>query len=121
MHCLNFRSVFAGPLFISFFVFSCPTLQFLFCLSSESLDRFRNVRDSEVSNCPNTCSNCFTKAWFNQLQELIDAAAYVPPPPSQEKLKRINRLARVENEKRLLDKKRAGSKKSERRNKGSWD
>ncbi|KAH9561061.1 hypothetical protein CY35_06G142700 [Sphagnum magellanicum] len=58
---------------------------------------------------------------LSKLQELIDAAAYVPPPPSQEKLKRINRLARVENEKRLVDKKRAGSKKSERRNKGSWD
>lgn len=29
--------------------------------------------------------------------------------------------AKIDNERRLTDKKRAGSKKTERRNKGSWD
>lgn len=58
---------------------------------------------------------------LSKLQELIDAAAYVPPPPSEEKLKRIKKLAKIDNERRLTDKKKAGSKKSERRNKGSWD
>jgi len=58
---------------------------------------------------------------LSKLQELIDAAAYVPPPPSEEKLKRIKKLAKIDNERRLLDKKKAGSKKTERRNKGSWD
>jgi peptidyl-tRNA hydrolase ICT1 len=58
---------------------------------------------------------------LSKLQELIDAAAYVPPPPSEDKLKRIKKLAKIDNERRLNDKKKAGSKKSERRNKGSWD
>lgn len=58
---------------------------------------------------------------LSKLQELIDAAAYVPPPPSEEKLKRIKKLAKIDNERRLLDKKKSSSKKSERRNKGSWD
>ncbi|KAG0566431.1 hypothetical protein M758_7G059900 [Ceratodon purpureus] len=58
---------------------------------------------------------------LSKLQELIDAAAYVPPPPSEDKLKRIKKLAKIDNERRLNDKKKAGSKKTERRNKGSWD
>lgn len=58
---------------------------------------------------------------LSKLQELIDAAAYVPPPPSEDKLKRIKKLAKSDNERRLNDKKKAGSKKTERRNKGSWD
>jgi len=58
---------------------------------------------------------------LSKIQECIDAASYVPPPPSEEKLKRIKKLAKIDNERRLTDKKRAGSKKTERRNKGSWD
>uniref|UniRef100_A0A7I4EQ57 Prokaryotic-type class I peptide chain release factors domain-containing protein n=1 Tax=Physcomitrium patens TaxID=3218 RepID=A0A7I4EQ57_PHYPA len=58
---------------------------------------------------------------LSKLQQLIDAASYVPPPPSKEKLKRIEKLAKADNERRLNDKKKAGSKKADRRNKGSWD
>lgn len=58
---------------------------------------------------------------LEKLQIILDKAAYVPPPPSEEKKKRINKLAKAENERRLGDKKKASSKKTERRNKGSWD
>lgn len=58
---------------------------------------------------------------LEKLQGILDKAAYVPPPPSEEKKKRINKLAKAENERRLGDKKKASSKKSDRRNKGSWD
>ncbi|CAI5933904.1 unnamed protein product [Closterium sp. NIES-64] len=56
-----------------------------------------------------------------KLQKIIDAAAYVPPPPSEEKKARIKKLAKAENERRLQDKKLKSNKKSDRRNKGSWD
>ncbi|GJP46533.1 hypothetical protein CLOM_g5808 [Closterium sp. NIES-68] len=56
-----------------------------------------------------------------KLQKIIDAAGYVPPPPSEEKKARIKKLAKAENERRLQDKKLKSSKKSDRRNKGSWD
>ncbi|XP_024539784.1 peptidyl-tRNA hydrolase ICT1, mitochondrial [Selaginella moellendorffii] len=56
-----------------------------------------------------------------KLQELVDAAAYVPPPPSQETKQRIARLAAAEDMKRLQSKKLSALKKSARRDKGSWD
>ncbi|KAL2629543.1 hypothetical protein R1flu_014229 [Riccia fluitans] len=58
---------------------------------------------------------------LGKLQEMIDAAAYVPPPPSEETKKKIQKLAKIENERRLQDKKKSSSKKADRRNKGSWD
>lgn len=57
---------------------------------------------------------------LSKLQEIIDAAAYVPPPPSEETKKKINRLAKIENEKRLDAKKKASTKKASRRS-GGWD
>eukprot|EP00250_Pteridium_aquilinum_P004079 c14316_g1_i1 orf=65-766(+) len=57
---------------------------------------------------------------LSKLQALIDAAAYVPPPPSQETKNKINKLARIENERRLDTKKKASMKKANRRG-GGWD
>ncbi|CAM6091143.1 unnamed protein product [Calypogeia fissa] len=58
---------------------------------------------------------------LEKIQVMIDAAAYVPPPPSEETKNKIQKLARIENERRLQDKKKSSSKKADRRNKGSWD
>eukprot|EP00850_Spirogloea_muscicola_P012234 SM000078S22093 [mRNA] locus=s78:353984:355481:- [translate_table: standard] len=58
---------------------------------------------------------------LEKLQAIIDAAAYVPPPPSEETKTRIKKLAKIENERRLQDKRKASSKKSDRRSKGNWD
>eukprot|EP00850_Spirogloea_muscicola_P004522 SM000019S05066 [mRNA] locus=s19:754861:756331:- [translate_table: standard] len=58
---------------------------------------------------------------LEKLQAIIDAAAYVPPPPSEATKTRIKKLAKIENERRLQDKKKASSKKSDRRSRGSWD
>ncbi|MCO5609791.1 hypothetical protein L7F22_064023 [Adiantum nelumboides] len=57
---------------------------------------------------------------LSKLQAVIDAAAYVPPPPSEETKKKINKLARIENERRLDSKKKASTKKANRRA-GGWD
>lgn len=56
-----------------------------------------------------------------KLQAIIDAAAYVPPPPTEQKIKKIIKLAEVGEQKRLQTKKGQSLKKSARRNKGSWD
>lgn len=99
MHCLNFRSVFAGPLFISLFVFHVQPCSFYSASPVKVWTGWEMWEIQKSQTVPThdpivlaRWGNWFTKAWCNQLQELIDAAAYVPPPPSQEKLKRINRL-----------------------------
>lgn len=57
---------------------------------------------------------------LSKLQDLVDAAAYVPPPPSKETKNKINRLAKIENERRLDSKKKSSLKKASRRG-GGWD
>lgn len=57
---------------------------------------------------------------LSKLQALIDAAAYVPPPPSEATKNKINKLARIENERRLDTKKKSSMKKANRRA-GGWD
>ncbi|KAH7280462.1 hypothetical protein KP509_37G068800 [Ceratopteris richardii] len=57
---------------------------------------------------------------LSKLQAVIDAAAYVPPPPSEETKNKINRLARIENQRRLDTKKKSSMKKANRRA-GGWD
>ncbi|OAY74618.1 peptidyl-tRNA hydrolase ICT1, mitochondrial [Ananas comosus] len=58
---------------------------------------------------------------LEKLQAIIDAASYVPPPPSEEQKKRIEKLAAVGEQKRILNKKALSQKKTFRRNRDSWD
>ncbi|KAL8539663.1 hypothetical protein ACS0TY_001324 [Phlomoides rotata] len=56
-----------------------------------------------------------------KLQAIIDAAAYVPPPPSEETIKKIARLSSAAEHKRLDNKKSHSQKKAFRRSRDSWD
>ncbi|XP_020581758.1 peptidyl-tRNA hydrolase ICT1, mitochondrial [Phalaenopsis equestris] len=56
-----------------------------------------------------------------KLQEIIDSASYVPPPPSEEQKKRIQKLAAIEEQKRMQTKRALSQKKAIRRTKDSWD
>ncbi|OIW09812.1 hypothetical protein TanjilG_32250 [Lupinus angustifolius] len=56
-----------------------------------------------------------------KLQEIIDAASYVPPPPSEEQKKKIAKMAAIGEHKRLKSKKVLSDKKAFRRSKSSWD
>ncbi|KAK4389412.1 Peptidyl-tRNA hydrolase ICT1, mitochondrial [Sesamum angolense] len=56
-----------------------------------------------------------------KLQAIIDAASYVPPPPSEETVKKIAKLSALAEQKRLDKKKAQSHKKSLRRSRGSWD
>lgn len=56
-----------------------------------------------------------------KLQAIIDAASYVPPPPSQETVKRIAKLSAIGEQKRLDTKKSHSQKKAQRRSRDSWD
>ncbi|CAL0312934.1 unnamed protein product [Lupinus luteus] len=56
-----------------------------------------------------------------KLQEIIDAASYVPPPPSEEQKKKIAKMAAIGEHKRLKSKKVLSDKKAFRRSKNSWD
>ncbi|BAU00425.1 hypothetical protein VIGAN_10201800 [Vigna angularis var. angularis] len=56
-----------------------------------------------------------------KLQEIIDAASYVPPPPSEEQKKKIANMAVIGEQKRLKSKKVLSDKKAFRRSKNSWD
>lgn len=58
---------------------------------------------------------------LGKLQAIIDAAAYVPPSPTEQKIKKIIKLAEVGEQRRLQTKKGQSLKKSARRNKRSWD
>uniref|UniRef100_M0ZXD5 Immature colon carcinoma transcript n=1 Tax=Solanum tuberosum TaxID=4113 RepID=M0ZXD5_SOLTU len=54
-------------------------------------------------------------------QDIIDAASYVPPPPSEEQVKRITKLAAIGERKRLDNKKAQSQKKAMRRSRDSYD
>ncbi|GMY30109.1 peptidyl-tRNA hydrolase ICT1, mitochondrial-like [Fagus crenata] len=56
-----------------------------------------------------------------KLQEIIDAASYVPPPPSEEQKKKIAKMAAIGEQKRLKSKKVLSDKKAFRRSRNSWD
>ncbi|KAL1547508.1 Pentatricopeptide repeat-containing protein [Salvia divinorum] len=56
-----------------------------------------------------------------KLQAIIDAASYVPPPPSQETVKKIAKLSAIGEQKRLDTKKSHSQKKALRRSRDSWD
>ncbi|XP_052209948.1 uncharacterized protein LOC127813176 isoform X2 [Diospyros lotus] len=58
---------------------------------------------------------------LEKLQAIIDAASYVPPPPSEEQVKRIAKLAAIGEQKRLQNKKAHSQKKAFRRSRESWD
>ncbi|XP_057510256.1 uncharacterized protein LOC130792723 [Actinidia eriantha] len=58
---------------------------------------------------------------LEKLQAIIDAASYVPPPPSKEQVKRIAKLAAIGEQKRLKSKKVLSDKKAFRRSRDSWD
>ncbi|EPS73967.1 hypothetical protein M569_00791, partial [Genlisea aurea] len=56
-----------------------------------------------------------------KLQAIIDAASYVPPPPSQETVKKIQKLSAIGEQKRLDKKKAQSQKKSFRRSRDGYD
>ncbi|CDP09884.1 unnamed protein product [Coffea canephora] len=56
-----------------------------------------------------------------KLQAIIDEASYVPPPPSEETVKKITKLAAIGEQKRLDKKKAHSQKKAFRRSRDSWD
>ncbi|GER30530.1 class I peptide chain release factor [Striga asiatica] len=56
-----------------------------------------------------------------KIQAIIDAASYVPPPPSEETLKKIAKLSAAGEQKRLDKKKALSQKKAQRRSRDSWD
>ncbi|XP_042480367.1 peptidyl-tRNA hydrolase ICT1, mitochondrial [Macadamia integrifolia] len=58
---------------------------------------------------------------LEKLQEIINAASYVPPPPSDEQKKKIAKLAAIGEQKRLQSKKVLSQKKAFRRSRDSWD
>ncbi|KAK1424816.1 hypothetical protein QVD17_20154 [Tagetes erecta] len=58
---------------------------------------------------------------LEKLQAIIDAASYVPPPPSEEQVKKITKLAAVAEQKRLQNKKVLSQKKALRRSRDSYD
>ncbi|KAK4338307.1 hypothetical protein RND71_042794 [Anisodus tanguticus] len=57
----------------------------------------------------------------NKGQAIIEAASYVPPPPSEEQVKRINKLAAIGERKWLDNKKAQSQKKAMRRSRDSYD
>ncbi|KAK9053175.1 hypothetical protein SSX86_029807 [Deinandra increscens subsp. villosa] len=58
---------------------------------------------------------------LEKLQAIIDAASYVPPPPSEEQVKKINKIAAIAEHKRLQNKKVLSQKKAFRRSRDSYD
>ncbi|KAL7111461.1 hypothetical protein ACP275_05G089400 [Erythranthe tilingii] len=56
-----------------------------------------------------------------KLQAIIDAASYVPPPPSAETVKKIAKLSAISENKRLDSKKALSQKKAVRRSRDGWD
>ncbi|KAL8266510.1 hypothetical protein R6Q59_003854 [Mikania micrantha] len=58
---------------------------------------------------------------LEKLQAIIDAASYVPPPPSEEQVKKITKIAAVAEQKRLQNKKVLSQKKAFRRSRDSCD
>ncbi|XP_028066114.1 peptidyl-tRNA hydrolase ICT1, mitochondrial-like [Camellia sinensis] len=58
---------------------------------------------------------------LEKLQAIIDAASYVPPPPSEEQVKKIATMAAIGEKKRLQSKKALSEKKAFRRSRESWD
>ncbi|XP_022856414.1 peptidyl-tRNA hydrolase ICT1, mitochondrial isoform X2 [Olea europaea var. sylvestris] len=56
-----------------------------------------------------------------KLQAIIEAASYVPPPPSEATVKKIAKLSAIGEQKRLDKKKAQSQKKSLRRSRDSWD
>ncbi|KAF8683528.1 hypothetical protein HU200_044441 [Digitaria exilis] len=58
---------------------------------------------------------------LQKIQEIIDAASYVPPPPTEEQKKKIEKIAAAAERKRLQMKKGLSQKKEFRRNRTSWD
>ncbi|KVH95494.1 peptidyl-tRNA hydrolase ICT1, mitochondrial-like [Cynara cardunculus var. scolymus] len=58
---------------------------------------------------------------LEKLQAIIDAASYVPPPPSEEQVKKITKIAAVSEQKRLQNKKVISQKKAFRRSRDSYD
>ncbi|KAK3280237.1 hypothetical protein CYMTET_11908 [Cymbomonas tetramitiformis] len=58
---------------------------------------------------------------LQKLQIVIDDCSRPPTGPSDAKIKKVKKLARKANQKRLEAKKKHSSKKQDRRNKGKWD
>ncbi|XP_059292342.1 uncharacterized protein LOC132045778 [Lycium ferocissimum] len=58
---------------------------------------------------------------LSKLQAIIEAASYVPPPPSEEQVKKINKMAAIGERKRLDNKKAQSQKKAMRRSRDSYD
>ncbi|KZV58258.1 hypothetical protein F511_01109 [Dorcoceras hygrometricum] len=81
------------------------------------------VRDRIMQMSLDTSCVCRgnTEDALAKLQEIIDAASYVPPPPTEETVKKIAKLSAIAEHKRLDKKKAQSQKKAIRRSRDGWD
>ncbi|KAG8382376.1 hypothetical protein BUALT_Bualt05G0071000 [Buddleja alternifolia] len=87
------------------------------------MEKNRINKDGEIviSSTKTRTQKGNTEDALAKLQAIIDAASYVPPPPSQETVKKIAQLSAVSEQKRLDKKKNLSQKKAQRRSRDSWD
>ncbi|KAI3453574.1 hypothetical protein Pfo_010237 [Paulownia fortunei] len=82
--------------------------------STKTRTQKSNVEDALAKLQVFTCQK-------KKLQAIIDAASYVPPPPSEETVKKIAKLSALGEQKRLDKKKAQSQKKALRRSGDGWD
>ncbi|XP_073303434.1 uncharacterized protein [Primulina huaijiensis] len=87
------------------------------------MEKNRINKDGEIviSSTKTRTQKSNTEDALAKLQEIIDAASYVPPPPTEETVKKIAKLSAIAEHKRLDNKKAQSQKKAIRRSRDSWD
>ncbi|XP_073153857.1 uncharacterized protein [Henckelia pumila] len=87
------------------------------------MEKNRINKDGEIviSSTKTRTQKGNTEDALAKLQEIIDAASYVPPPPTEETVKKIAKLSAIGERKRLDSKKAQSQKKAIRRSRDSWD
>ncbi|CAA0820569.1 Class I peptide chain release factor [Striga hermonthica] len=87
------------------------------------MEKNRINKDGElvISSTKTRTQKGNTEDALAKIQAIIDAASYVPPPPSEETLKKIAKLSAAGEQKRLDKKKALSQKKAQRRSRDSWD
>ncbi|XP_075505778.1 uncharacterized protein LOC142542827 isoform X2 [Primulina tabacum] len=87
------------------------------------MEKNRINKDGEIviSSTKTRTQKGNTEDALAKLQEIIDAASYVPPPPTEETVKKIAKLSAIAEHKRLDNKKARSQKKAIRRSRDSWD
>lgn len=82
----------------------------------------KNIREKEANRINSSGMLCLSaqeqrtqfdniRIAIRKVQEIIDEASYIPPPPAREKIAKINRIKNKANTVRLEDKRRTSEKK----------